>query len=166
MGTLALLGGIVAYAATAGDRLPEVVSGIGAAGWTLAAVALVGRWPTLLAWGLAAVGAAYAVLLGLRTGGVDPRAPFIGAALFGAAELGLWSVEVLEGESERAIVVRRVLLVAAGALGTALVGGLLLLLAAGVRGGVALEFAGVLAAVLTLASVAFLAARSRESTST
>ena len=161
-----MLGGVAAYAAAVADRVPEAVAGIGVAGWALTAVALTVRRPSLLAWGLAGVGAAYAVLLGLRAGGVDPRAPFIGAALFAAAELAFWSVEPLEGGSERSVIARRVLFVAAGALGTALVGGLLLVLAAGISGGGALEFAGVLAAVLTLACIAFLAARSRESTST
>jgi hypothetical protein len=163
---LALLGGVLAYSATAGDRLPQVVAGVGALGWTIAALALAGRWPSLLPWGLVGVGAGYTVFLGLRSGSVDARAPVVAAALFAAAELAFWSVEPREGPSERAVLVRRLALVAGGALGTALVGALLLVLVAGASGGLALEAIGVLAAVLTLAIVAVLAARARDSTST
>ena len=153
------------YSATASDRVPEVVAGGGAAGWTLAAVALAVRRPAVLPWGLAGVGAAYAVLLGVR-GGVDRRAPVVAAALFAAAELGFWSVETVAGRSGRAVELRRLAVLVAAALGTTLVGGLLLVLAAGVGGGVGLEVVGVLAAILTLASIAFLTRQSRDSAST
>jgi hypothetical protein len=125
-------------------------------------VALAGRWPSLLPWGLVGVGAGYAVFLGLREGTVDPRAPIVAAALFAAAELGFWSVEPRQGWSEPAVLVRRIVFVCAGALGTALVGALLLVLVAGTSGGVGFEAIGVGAAVLTLAIVAVLTARSRD----
>lgn len=156
---------MVAYSVAAGDRLPEVVAGVGTAGWVVTVVALAGRWPSLLPWGLAGVGACYAVFLGLRAGTVDPRAPFVAAAFFAAAELSFWSVERLESRGEGAVLVRRLLLIGSGALVTAVLGGLLLVLAAGVSAGLELEAIGVLAAVVTLVIVAGLAARASESTS-
>jgi hypothetical protein len=157
---------VVAYSALAGDRSPHVVAGIGAAGWTVAAVAVAGRWPSLLPWGLAGVGAGYAVFVSLRTGTADARAPFVCAGLFAAAELAFWSIEVRGGKSEWAVVVRRLALVVLAALGAALTGALLLVLAAGTTGGVGLEAIGVLAAVLAVALVTLLAARATGSAST
>jgi hypothetical protein len=153
---------VLAYSATAGDRLPQVVAGVGAVGWAVTALALVGRWPSLLPWGVVGVGAGYTVFLGLREGTVDPRAPIVGAALFAAAELGFWSVEPRQGWREPSVLVRQIVFVCAGALGTALVGALLLVLVAGASGGVGFEAIGVGAAVLTLAIVAVLTARSRD----
>jgi hypothetical protein len=145
----------------ASDRLPELVAAVGALGWVIAALGLLGRWPSLLPLGLAGVGAGYAVLLGLRTGSVDSRAPIVAAVLFVAAEFGFWSLEPLEARAERIVLLRRVLLVATGGLGAALVGSLLLVAASEGSGGVGLEAVGVLAAVLTFALLAALAARSR-----
>ena len=129
----------------------------------MTAVALAGRWPSLLPWGIVGVGAGYTVFLALRGVTVDPRAPIVGAALFAAAELAFWSLEPRHGWSEPAVVVRQVLFVGLGALGTALVGALLLVAVAGTSGGVGYEALGVGAAVLTLAIVAVLTARSRDS---
>jgi hypothetical protein len=157
---------VLAYSTVAGDRLPHVVAAIGAAGWAVAAVAVAGRWSSLLPWGLAGVGAGYAVFVTLRTGTADPRAPFVCAGLFAAAELAFWSIEVRGGKSESAVVVRRLALLVVGALGAALIGALLLVLAAGTTGGVGLEAIGVLAAVLAVALVTLLAARAVGSTST
>lgn len=154
-----MTGGVVAYSAAVGSRLPEVVAGVGAAGLLLVALALAGRWPSLLPLGLAGVGAAYAVYLSLRSGTIDPRAPVVAAALFAAAEFAYWSIERQEGRAERAVLVRRLALVGAGALGTAILGSVLLLAAGGGSGGLALEAIGVVAAVLLLAVIAFLAAR-------
>jgi hypothetical protein len=160
-----LLGAIVAYAATEGDRLSELIAGIGAAGCALFVLGLIGRWPSPLVLGLAGVGAAYAVFLGLRSGGVDANAPAVGAALFAAAELGFWSLE-RRLRAERVILVRRVLLIAAFALGTALVGSLILVASAETGGGLGLAALGVAAAVGLLALIAVLAARTRDSPST
>ena len=65
------------YPAAASARLVLVLAGIGAAGVALVALALVGAWPLLAAWGLAGVGAEYAlylrlrIFIGKRPGGVD-----------------------------------------------------------------------------------------------
>jgi len=149
----------VAYSTAAGDRLPELVFGIGAAGGAIAAVALVGRWHSLLPWGLAGVGAGYAVYLSLRPGTVDPRSPLIAAVLFVAAELGFWSLERRSARAKRAVLVRRLVLLVVGALAAALVGSILLVAASGTGGGMALEAVGVAAAVVTLTVVVLLVVR-------
>jgi hypothetical protein len=149
------------YAALAGDRLVQVVAGLGAAGCALVALALAARQAALLAWGIAGVGAGYAVFLSLRSGTVDSRAPFVAAALFAAAELAFWSVQRGLGRSEGPVLARRVGVLAAEAFAAALLGALLLVLATGARAGLGLEAMGVLAAVATVGIVALLTARSR-----
>jgi hypothetical protein len=144
----------------AGDRLPEVVAGVGAGGCVLIAIAFLARRPSVFPVGLAGVGAAYGVYLSLHSGAVDPRAPAVAAALYVAAELGFWSLERTASRSERTVVVRRVATVAAGAVFTGLVGSLVLGLTTGVGGGLALEAVGVAAAALTVAAIAVLASRS------
>jgi hypothetical protein len=144
----------------AGDRLPEVVAGVGAGGCVLIAIAFLARRPSVFPVGLAGVGAAYGVYLSLHSGAVDPRAPAVAAALYFAAELGFWSLERTASRSERTVVVRRVGTVAAGAVFTGLVGSLVLGLTTGVGGGLALEAVGVAASALTVAAIAVLASRS------
>jgi hypothetical protein len=143
----------------AGERLPEVVAGVGAGGCALIAIAFVARRPSVFPVGLAGVGAAYGVYLSLRTGAVDPCAPAVAATLYVAAELGFWSLERTASRSERTVVVRRVAAVAAGAVLTGLVGSLMLGLTTGVGGGLALEAVGVAAAALMAAAIALLASR-------
>jgi hypothetical protein len=146
--------------------MPRVVPGVAAAGWTVAALAVIARLPALLPLGLAGVGAGYALFLSFGPEAVDRRAPLVAALLVLAAETGFWSLEPREAGAERAVFVRRLLLIAAAALGTALLASLLLVAAADVSGGVGLEALGVLAAVATVAIVAVLTARSRGSSST
>ncbi|MGZ8701211.1 MAG: hypothetical protein ACXWZY_02835, partial [Gaiellaceae bacterium] len=64
------------------------------------------------------------------------------------------------------VVGRRLVVLMSAGLATAIVGGLLLLVTSGRRIGIGQEAAGVAAAVLTLAVVAFLARRSSRSAST
>ena len=137
------------------------MTSIGCAGLLLTALALVGRWATLLPWGFVGVGAGYALFLSLRGGTVDARAPILAAAFFVAAELSFWSIERRSWRSEREVLVRRVALLFSAGLATAIVGGLLLLVASGRRGGIGYEAAGVAAAVLTLAVITLLGRRSR-----
>ena len=140
--------------------MPKVVPGVAAAGWTVAALALITRQPALLPLGLAGVGAAYALFLSLGRDAVDPRAPLVAAMLLLAAEFGFWSLEARDARSEGAALVRRLLLMAVVALGSGLVASLLLVAAADVSGGVGLEALGVLAAVVTVAIVVVLTTRS------
>jgi hypothetical protein len=151
---------VVVYAVAAGDRLWQVVLGVGAAGCALMAVALVARRRSAFPIGIAGVGAAYALFLSLRTGAVDARAPAVAAALFVAAELGFWSFGQTAARAERPVLVRRIAGLTTGAVLTALVGSLVLGLATGLEGSVALEAVGVAAATLTLAAIALLASRS------
>ena len=152
---------MAAYAALAGDRFIQVVAGLGAAGSGVVALGLVIRKPLLLPWGIAGVGAGYAVFLSLRADTVDTRAPLVAAALFTAAELAFWSVEFGVGRRDRLVVVRRVSLLAVEAFGTALLAALLLVVAGGARAGLGLEALGVLAAVGSVAIVAVLTARAK-----
>jgi hypothetical protein len=150
---------VAGYATAAGERLPEIVAAVGAAGCALMLVALVFRRPSVFPFGIAGVGGAYGVFLTLRGGDVDARAPAVAAALFIAAELGYWSFESTASRSERAPFARRVVALALAALCTALLGSLVLGLTTGVRGSVALEAVGVAAAALTAAAIALLASR-------
>lgn len=150
---------MVAYAVAVGERLPQVVAGVGAAGALTAAVALVLRRPSVFPIGIVGVGAAYAVFLALRHGTVDTRAPFVAAAIFAAAETGFWSVEPLAARATGQATVRRTLLIAGSALLVALAGSMVLVISSGVSGGVALEAVGVAAAAGTAAVVAVVAAR-------
>jgi hypothetical protein len=151
--------GIVAYSDVASDRLPAVAGGVGAVGGVLMAFALATRWRTVFPFGLSLVGASYAVFLAVRNGSVDSWAPVVAAALFVSAELGYWSLERSPSQSERAVVLRRLGGLAGSAFVTVLVGGLVLLIATGAAGGVALEAAGVAAAVLAVAAITRLASR-------
>lgn len=161
MASLALLAVVAAYSALSGDRLVPAVAGVGCSGVVLALAALVARRAALLPWGLVGVGAGYAAYLGLGEQAVDPRAPLVAAAFFVAAELAFWSLERRDWRSEPQVVLRRLGLVLASGLATAIVGGLLLLITSGGQPGLAAEVAGVTAAVITLAVIAQLARRSR-----
>ncbi|HEY8630498.1 MAG TPA: hypothetical protein VIL73_08180 [Gaiellaceae bacterium] len=90
----------------------------------------------------------------------------VAGAFFIAAELSFWSIERRNWRSEGQVVVRRLALLVSAGLATAIVGGLLLLITSERRGGIGQEAAGVAAAVLTLAVIAALARRSRQSAST
>jgi hypothetical protein len=156
---LALAAGVVVYAVADGDRLPEVVLGVGAAGWALAAAAVGMRRAALLPPGLALVAGTYGLFLSLRGGSVDAAAPAVAAALFLAAELGFASCQRTVARAERTVVLRRLAAVVGAAVAAALVASLLLVVATGVAGSLALEAAGVGAAVATLAAIALLASR-------
>ena len=143
----------------ASDRLPAVVGGIGAVGGVVIAFAFATRWRSAFPFGLALVGASYGVFLAVRNGTVDRWAPAVAAALFVAAELGYWSLERSPSRSEGAVLLRRAGGVLGAAVVTALVGTLVLVVATGVAGGIALEAAGVAAAVLAVAAIARLASR-------
>lgn len=134
---------------------------MGAGGLALTALALAARWPSLLPWGLAGVGASYAVYLSLQGTTVDDWTPAVAAAVFAAAELAYWSVERGRAWSEPEVLGRRAAFIGVSALVTALVGALLLVAVSGNAGGVAYEALGVGAAVLTLAIVAVLTTRTR-----
>jgi hypothetical protein len=163
---LALFCGVGAYSALQGERLVAVVAALGGIGVLVTALALVGRWVALLPWGFVGVGAAYALFLSLQPRTLDVRAPAVAAAFFVAVELSFWSIERGNWHSEQQVVVRRLALLVSAGLATAIVGGLLLLIASERRSGIGQETAGIAAAVLTLAVIAALVRRSRQSAST
>jgi hypothetical protein len=156
---LSLLAGIVAYATTATEHFPTIVLVVGAAGLVVTTVALAGGWPSILPVGLVGVGVAYAIFLAFRSESVDPRAPFVAAALFAAAELAFTFLEPLSARPSRTLQARQLLTFGAGALGTAIFGSGLLLVAGEGESSVALDAAGILAAVALMAVVAALAVR-------
>lgn len=156
-----LLAVLVAYPAAAGDRLVALVTIVGSTGWLLLALGLVGRWPLVLVWGLAAFGAEYALFLRLRGGSVDARAPYVAAALLLVTELAFLSIGRGQGSAERGLVARTVVATTAAVGGAALVGGLLLVASGSASAGLAVEGAGVAAAVLAVAFLVRVAARPR-----
>jgi hypothetical protein len=157
---LSLLAGIVVYSVTATERFPSIVLAVGAAGLFVTTVALAGGWRSILPIGLVGVGASYAVFLAFRSESVDPWAPFVAAALFVAAEVAFTLLERLTARPSRALRARQLLALGAGALGTAIFGSALLLVAGEGDSSVALDAAGILAAVAVMAVLAGLAVRS------
>ncbi|HXY85165.1 MAG TPA: hypothetical protein VEH52_06735 [Gaiellaceae bacterium] len=146
-----MLGGLVGWSALAGHRLAWVVAAVGCAGWAIVAAALAGRWSSIVAIGLAIVGAEYATYLSLRGGSVDSRAPFAAAVLIAASELAFLAIAPPAGRIERTLLLRFGLVLVAIVLGTLLVGELVLVAAGSVRSSLALEAVGVLAAVAATA---------------
>jgi hypothetical protein len=138
----------------------------GALACVLLAAGLVLRIPVAVPLAVVALGAGYGVALGVEGGEIDARAPVLAAALFLLAELAYWSLELREAVAdEPGAYGRRVGLLSALALGALAVGaGLLALVDAGERGGVALEALGAFAAVAALAIVALATRRPRDET--
>lgn len=122
----------------------------------LLAAALALRVPVSVPLAIVALGAGYAVFLGVEGGTLDGRAPVLAAALFVLAELAYWSLELRDAVTdEPGAYLRRVGLLSALALGTLALGaGLLAVVDAGDRGGLSLEAMGAFAAVAALAIVA------------
>jgi hypothetical protein len=151
--------GLVAYPAAVGDRVVSVVAAVGIGAWAMLALALVGKWPTLVAWGMAGVGAEYALFLRLRGDSVDERAPLVAAGLIAAAELAYRAVDPEEGRIEPRLWLRAAIAVGGAAAAGAVIGGLLLVAAGSANAGLALEAAGILAAVAAVALVVRIAVR-------
>jgi len=103
-----------------------------------------------------ALAAGYATSLGIEGEALDARAPVLAASLFLLAELAYWSLELREGVAEEpGAYGRRIGLLSALALGALALGaGLLAVVDAGERSGLAFEALGAVAAVAALALVA------------
>jgi hypothetical protein len=158
-----LLAAIVVYAVAAGDRLRDVVAGVGALGFLLAVAALAARRPSVFPAALAAVGGAYGTFVALEPEELDRWSPLVAATLFVAAELGYRALERDTARGSASVAARQAVALSGAALATALVAASVLGLTSGVTGGIVLEAAGVGAAVLMLAAIAWLTARSRRS---
>jgi hypothetical protein len=159
LASLAGLGAVVAYSAASSARFPGLIVGVGAAGLVLACVALLGGWPSLFPLGVVGVGAAYAITLAFRSTGVDPRAPFVAAGIFVAAECAYFSLGWGAGRPDRRLTVRRLLHGLAAAVAAALVGALVLVAASKSTSGLALEAGGITAALVILLLLAVLSSR-------
>jgi hypothetical protein len=121
--------------------------------------ALAGRWPELLPWAIALLGAQYAVALLVRSGEIDGLALFYAGALFATAELAYWAFE--RGPVGRAVVSRVPVLVAQ-ALGAAAAGAAVLAVSVGGGdGGLAIQAVGLAAAAAAVGLVTWLAWTSR-----
>ena len=154
LGALAALGATVSYIAGSGGRLSTVGAAAGSAGLVLLGIGLVLRWPLTIPWSVILVGGGYLLA---REGNafVDGWAAVIGVLLLVGAELATWSIEHdARIAAERALVVRRVVTLAALVV-TALVVNFMLLGTAGVSAsaGVLLAAVGVAAAVAAVAIV-------------
>lgn len=107
----------VAWAAAVGGGL----------GVLLVAVGLVLRWPSAVTVGLALVGAAYGTALAVESKPIDRAAPVVAAALFLAAELAWWSLELRERiAAEAGSHLRRLAFLLTLALGALALGGVVL----------------------------------------
>ena len=116
----------------------------------------------LIAPALGLLGAEYAALFALRGDAVDSRAPLYGACFLAVAELAYGALELRAGAPEPGLTARRIVILAGLALGSVVVGTIVLAAAsAPLDGGVGLEAVGVFAAVALLVGLGRMAVRSR-----
>ena len=153
---------LTAYAAASAERLGGLLAMIGAVGVAVLAAALVLRIPALVTPALALLGAEYAGLFVVRGDTLDVRAPLYGAAFLVVAELSFAALELRAGRPEPGLVPRRVAVVV-GAAAAGVIVGLVVLAAAAtpLNGGLWLEAAGIVAAVVLVAALGRAAVRSR-----
>lgn len=145
-----------AYAAgIAGDQA-ALVGGLGLVAIAVLAASLAFGWSSGIAWTLALLAAEYAAALALRDSAtVDAGAPLVGGGLLVVAELAYWSLERRgPGSEELRLVLRRLTVLGALALGSVLLGAFVVVVTATpFGGGLAWDLVGVLAAAGTLAIV-------------
>jgi hypothetical protein len=122
----------------------------------LLAAGLTGGWASPVSVGLALLGTDYAVFFAAGPSGVDVWTPLYAAGFLLSAELSFWSLEHrVPAWAEPGVLVRRLLVLAACCAGAAALAAATIVAAgASVGGGVALELAGIAAAVGALAVVA------------
>lgn len=123
---------------------------------------LVLRSPGALGFGLAALGADYAVLFVAEGGALDQFTPAYAAGFVLVAEVGFWSIERrVPAWSEPAVAEWRLARLAATCVGAAVLGAFVLVVAAAATGtgGLALESLGVVAAIGSLALITVLVRR-------
>lgn len=145
------------YAAIAADRLGLLLLGIGAAAWAGLALSLAARVAGGVPWALALLGGEYAGYLSLSRPGLAVGALYAGGFVL-TAELAYRALESVGVRDDPALVLRRLVAAFTTALAAAALGALLLAFSnVDVARGFGLEALGVLAAVATLAAVAWLA---------
>jgi hypothetical protein len=134
---------------------------VGVLGAALLAVALLGRWPSLMPWAISFLAAQYAASLLIRGGGIDELAPLYAAALLVIAELAYWAIEERPGRGGRPAMLGRLARLAALGLGAAAAGGAVLIASEGGAGsGLELKILGLVAATTTLGLLTTMAWRS------
>jgi hypothetical protein len=141
--------------------VPWLVAGIAAAGCVVTALALVVRRALLVPWGIALVGAAYALFLRLRGGAVDANAVYVAAALVAAAELAFMSLRPAVPAADWRARWDGLVRVVVVALATLVAGEVILAASGSATGGLVMEGFGVAAAVVAVAVVVVTAARTR-----
>lgn len=149
---------VAVYAALAADRAAIVVLGLGALAVAVLVVGVTLAIPSALASALAGLGAVWTVAAWSRGGDTPDGTIVAAAAIYLAAELGYWSLELAAVPDEPELAARRLAglaIRAAGALALAALLVAALGLPAG--GGLGLEAVGVAAAVGLVALVFALA---------
>ena len=150
--------GLALHPALSADRRVWLVAALAALAVVSIASALVMRWTTPLAWGLALLGAEYGAWLAMRGADIDTRAPLYAAGLLLTAELAFDGLERSVARSEAEVVARRGLQLAGLAIGAVAIGAVILGAATiPVSGSVVLTVLGVGAATLALALIVRLA---------
>ena len=161
MAAVAAAGGLAAYPAVQDIRLHWAAVGLGALALALLVGGLAAGQAQPVGWGVAALGAEYAVHFSGNGRALDELTPMYAAGLILTGELAYWSVERrVAAWGEPSVLVRRLIFLAASCAGAAAVAAFVIVLASASRGGgVALQAVGVGAAVGTLAIVAALVRR-------
>jgi hypothetical protein len=159
---LSACGGLTAWAAAAAGSGGPVVAPVGVFGAALLAVGLLGRWPSLLPWAIAFLGAQYAVSLLIRGGSIDELAPLYAAALVLVAELAYWALEERPARGGTSVLLGRLAALATLAFGAAATGAAVLVASEGGAGsGLELKILGIVAAAMTLGLLTTIAWRAR-----
>jgi hypothetical protein len=154
--------GLAVYAGLSADRLGTLLGTVGGVGVLILALAFATREAAFVAPGVVVLGGAYAGLFLVREGSVDTRAPLYGAGFFLVAELAFSALELRAGTAERGLLGRRAALVIALAFGGIVLGAFTLAAASiPIEGGLALQAAGVAAAVALGVAIGRLAVRAR-----
>jgi hypothetical protein len=159
----AALAGIVVSLPVRASHLGALLVAIGGTGVLLLVPGLVFRVRSLVPWSLALAGGAYASLLFVKSGTIDPAAPLYGGALLLAAECAYWSLERPVPSGSPGMTSRRVAVIVMACVGGGGVGGLVLAISElSVSGGLGLEVLGVAAAVGAFTLIARLAHAGRD----
>jgi len=154
IGAVATLAAVTAYTASGGGRYVSLGETAAGAGVIALTAGIVLRLPLAIPWAVGFAGGGY-VIAREQHAVVDGWATAVGAALLLAAELAAWSIEHDRRiREERAVIVRRVLILATLVATSALLGFVLVGAAAvSASNGIALTALGVAAAVAAVAVV-------------
>lgn len=159
---VAAAAGLAAYPAAQDLRLQWAALAFAVLAVLLVTAGLAVGSPSALGFGLAALGADYAVLFVAEGGALDRFTPAYAAGFMLVAELGFWSIEGrVPAWSEPAVAEWRLARLVAACVAAAALSAFVLVVAAAATGtgGLALESLGVVAAIGTLALITALVRR-------